>query len=226
MVTKNKSFALTAEVEVPEGRREGVIVAQGGAFGGWSSTPRRQAGLLLQPLRPPAVQGLRRRAARARRPGGAGVRVRRRRAGEGGGASLYVDGEKVGQGRVDATVPMLFSADETTDLGTDSATPVTDDLGPNSRVHRPCALGRDRPRRRRGGRRPPDPLRGALPDRAPMAAQCGTRARSPRARPGPQQCSRSSRRCAGGLHPGAGDGRTRFTSERTDLGTPQAFSSS
>jgi arylsulfatase len=26
---------------------------------------------------------------------------------------------------------MLFSADETTDLGTDSATPVTDDLGPD-----------------------------------------------------------------------------------------------
>ena len=26
---------------------------------------------------------------------------------------------------------MLFSADETTDLGSDSATPVTDDLGPD-----------------------------------------------------------------------------------------------
>ena len=48
--------------------------------------------------------------------------------GKGGSASLYVDGSKVGEGRVDATVPMVFSADETTDLGTDTATPVTDDL--------------------------------------------------------------------------------------------------
>ena len=37
---------------------------------------------------------------------------------------------KVGEGRVDATVPMVFSADETTDLGSDTATPVSDDYGP------------------------------------------------------------------------------------------------
>jgi arylsulfatase len=36
----------------------------------------------------------------------------------------------VGEGRVEATVPMLFSADETTDVGSDSATPVSDDYGP------------------------------------------------------------------------------------------------
>ena len=33
---KNKSHAVTAEVVVPEGGANGVIVAQGGAFGGWS----------------------------------------------------------------------------------------------------------------------------------------------------------------------------------------------
>jgi hypothetical protein len=43
---------------------------------------------------------------------------------------LYVDGDKVAEGRVEGTVPMVFSADETTDVGSDSATPVTDDLGP------------------------------------------------------------------------------------------------
>jgi arylsulfatase len=48
--------------------------------------------------------------------------------GKGGNVSLSLDGEKVGEGRVDATVPMLFSADETSDLGSDSGTPVTDDL--------------------------------------------------------------------------------------------------
>ena len=44
----------------------------------------RQAGLLLQPLRPPAVQGLRRRGdPRRRAPGADGVRLRRRRARQG-----------------------------------------------------------------------------------------------------------------------------------------------
>ena len=37
--------------------------------------------------------------------------------GKGGDVKLYVDGEQVGEGRVDGTVPMLFSADETTDVG-------------------------------------------------------------------------------------------------------------
>jgi arylsulfatase len=44
--------------------------------------------------------------------------------------TLFLDGEKVGEGRVDATQPMLFSPDETTDVGEDSATPVSDDYGP------------------------------------------------------------------------------------------------
>ena len=33
---KNKSFSVTAEVDVPEGGAEGVIIAQGGRFGGWA----------------------------------------------------------------------------------------------------------------------------------------------------------------------------------------------
>ena len=36
---------------------------------------------------------------------------------KGGGAALYVDGAKVGEGRVEATTPMIFSADETADIG-------------------------------------------------------------------------------------------------------------
>ena len=50
--------------------------------------------------------------------------------GKGGDVTLFVDGEQVGEGRVEATVPMLFSADETTDVGSDTATPVSDDYGP------------------------------------------------------------------------------------------------
>ena len=47
-----------------------------------------------------------------------------------GSVSLYVDGAKAGEGRVDGTEPMIFSADETTDVGTDGGTPVSDDYGP------------------------------------------------------------------------------------------------
>ena len=50
--------------------------------------------------------------------------------GKGADVTLYVDGDKAGEGRLDATVPLIFSGDETTDLGTDGATPVSDDYGP------------------------------------------------------------------------------------------------
>jgi arylsulfatase len=43
--------------------------------------------------------------------------------------TLFVDGGKVGEGRVEHTVPMAFSGDETLDLARDSATPVSDDHG-------------------------------------------------------------------------------------------------
>ena len=38
VVLKNKSHAITAEIDVPDGGAEGVIVAQGGAFGGYACT--------------------------------------------------------------------------------------------------------------------------------------------------------------------------------------------
>jgi hypothetical protein len=46
---------------------------------------------------------------------------------KGGTVTLYVDGKKDGQGRVDHTEPMVFSADETCDVGDDFGSPVTDD---------------------------------------------------------------------------------------------------
>jgi hypothetical protein len=49
--------------------------------------------------------------------------------GKGGDVTLYVDGDTAGQGRVEHTQPVVFSADETTGLGRDSATPVSDDHG-------------------------------------------------------------------------------------------------
>ena len=42
-------------------------------------------------------------------------------------ATLYVDGKKVAEGRIDKTEPLLFSADETADVGKDDATLVVPD---------------------------------------------------------------------------------------------------
>ena len=50
--------------------------------------------------------------------------------------TLYVDGDKVGEGRVEATVPMIYSGDETCDLGCDVGTPVSEDYtGATSRFN-------------------------------------------------------------------------------------------
>jgi arylsulfatase A-like enzyme len=132
VVTKNKSFALTAEIEIPDGGAEGVIIAQGGAFGGFSLYAKDGKPAFCYNL-----FGLQRFKVYGEEPLGPGEhQVRMEFAYDGGGlgkggtVTLYVDGTKVGEGRVDATVPMLFSADETTDLGSDSATPVSDDHGP------------------------------------------------------------------------------------------------
>ncbi len=132
VVTKNKSFALTAEVAVPEGGAEGVIISQGGAFGGFSLYAKDGKPAFCYNLF--GLQLFKVYGEEPLAPGGHQVRLEFAYdgggLGKGGTATLYVDGSKVGEGRVDATVPLLFSADETTDLGSDSATPVSDDHGP------------------------------------------------------------------------------------------------
>jgi arylsulfatase A-like enzyme len=132
VVTKNKSFALTAQIEVPDGGVNGVIIAQGGAFGGFSLYAKEGKPAFCYNL-----FGLQRFTVEGGAPIPAGDHQVRMEftydgggVGKGGDVSLFVDGDQVGNGRVDATVPMLFSADETTDIGSDSATPVSDDYGP------------------------------------------------------------------------------------------------
>jgi hypothetical protein len=131
---KNRSHAVTAQVLVPEAGADGVIVSQGGAFGGWSlyATDGRPAYCYN-------LFGLQRFKVYGDQPIPAGEhQVRAEFAYDGGGlgkggtVTLYVDGAKAGEGRVEATVPMAFSADETTDVGSDSATPVSDDYGPKT----------------------------------------------------------------------------------------------
>ena len=152
VVTKNKSFALTAEIEVPEGGAEGVIIAQGGAFGGFSLYAKDGKPAFcynLFGLQLFKVYGRTRLRPASTRCVWSSPTTEAD-LGKGGTSTLYVDGAKVGEGRVDATVPMIFSGDETTDLGSDSATPVSDDHRPErDRVHGSGEVGRDRPRRRR-----------------------------------------------------------------------------
>jgi hypothetical protein len=126
---KNKSHAVTAQIVVPEGGAQGVIVAQGGAFAGWS--------LYLHDGKPRYchnLAGLQRFHVGAEAAVPAGEhQVRMEFTYDGGGlakggvTALYVDGEKVGEGRIGATVPMIYSGDETCDVGYDSGTPVSDD---------------------------------------------------------------------------------------------------
>jgi arylsulfatase len=131
---KNRSHAVTAQVTVPEGDGHGVIISQGGAFAGWAlylSNGRPKYCYNLFGLRRFYVEGT-----AAVGPGRHQVRMEFTYDGgglaKGGTASLYVDGERAGEGRVDATVPMAFSADETCDLGSDTASPVSEDYTPET----------------------------------------------------------------------------------------------
>jgi arylsulfatase len=129
LVMKNKSFSITAELEVPSKGAEGVIIHQGGAFGGMSLYAKNGKAKFAYNF-----FGLQTFTIEASQPIPAGKhQVRMEFAYDGGGlakggnVSLYYDGKKVGEGRVERTVPMAFSADETTDLGRDTATPVSSD---------------------------------------------------------------------------------------------------
>ncbi len=126
---KNKSFSVTAEVEVNGRPANGVIIAQGGRFGGWSVYAKdgclKFAYNLLGIHEFPTV---------STEPIPAGKhQVRMEFAydggglGKGGNVTLFCDGKEVGNGRVQATQALVFSADETTDIGYESGTPVSTD---------------------------------------------------------------------------------------------------
>ena len=131
---KNKSHAVTAQFDVPDAGPAGVLVAQGGAFGGWA--------LYVHQGRPAycynlfGLQRFKIYGDKEIPPGEHQVRMEFSYDGgglaKGGTVTLYIDGSQVGQGRVEATQPMAFSGDETTDVGTDGATPVSDDYGPKN----------------------------------------------------------------------------------------------
>jgi arylsulfatase A-like enzyme len=132
VVTKNKSYAVTVEIDVPKSGARGVIVALGGSVGGWSLYALN--GKLKHCYN---FFGIHRYFAEGTTPIPAGkhqVRMEFKYDGgglaKGGTVSLFVDGKKDGEGRVDMTVPMLFSADETCDVGKETGSTVSPDYGP------------------------------------------------------------------------------------------------
>jgi len=124
---KNKSFSITADVVLPKGNEQGVLVTQGGLSGGYA--------LMFESGRPGFYYNLANVAhysivsKHALKPGkhtvvfdfkynGGGI-------GKGGTGTLSVDGKQVAQGRIDRTTPFRFSLDETFDVGEDTGTPVS-----------------------------------------------------------------------------------------------------
>ena len=126
---KNKSFRITADVVLQKSDEQGVLVTHGGLFAGYA--------LLLKSGRPAFhynylnIAHFDIAARDALPPGkhtivfdfrydGGGI-------GRGGTGTISVDGKQVAQGRIDRTVPLRFSFDETFDIGEDTGTPVSED---------------------------------------------------------------------------------------------------
>ena len=129
---KNKSFSATARLTVPDDGARGVIIAQGGAYGGW--TFYVHDGRLAFCYNTLAIMTS---VIHAEAPLGTGTReVHTHFAYDGGGVGkggtvTLFDGEaQVGEGRVERTIPFTFSLDETVDIGMDVASPVSPDYGP------------------------------------------------------------------------------------------------
>ena len=128
---KNKSFSITAELNIPEEGANGVILTQGGRFGGWS--------LYLKDGKPEFTYnflGLERYVVSSSEKLSNGpVNVKFDFVYDGGGfgkggtGTIYVDGKAVAEARVEQTQPNIFSADETADVGLDNQTPVALGIG-------------------------------------------------------------------------------------------------
>jgi arylsulfatase len=124
----NKSYTITADVEVPAGGAEGMINTLGGRFGGY--------GLYLLKGKPVFVynfldlERFRWEGATALGPGKHVIvfdfRYEGPGFGKGGAGVLSVDGQEVASKKIPHTIPFLMTIDETFDVGMDMRTPVDD----------------------------------------------------------------------------------------------------
>ncbi len=124
---KNASYLISAQIVVPEEGASGVIACQGGNMSGWA--------LYLDPSGKVTYhyncfgQYLTTLSTNEKLEGGQHQVLLKYDHdggfGAGGEAYLFIDGEKVDQGRIDRTVPLVFSmSGETFDVGIDTGAPV------------------------------------------------------------------------------------------------------
>jgi arylsulfatase len=127
--TKNRSHTITAEVEIPQGGANGVIIAQAGRFGGWSlylkdgkpTYTYNYLGLSEYKVAGPAALPAGKATIRYEFVyDGGGM-------GKGGVGTLFVNGKSVATSRIEHTQCCAFSADEGADVGEDMETNVTND---------------------------------------------------------------------------------------------------
>ena len=124
----NRSFTITAEVDVPEGGGDGMIVTAGGRFGGFGLYLLKGRPVftynLLQLLQPrwageqPLTAG-KHTIVFDFTYDGPGIA-------KGGTGVLKVDGQEVAKLTIPKTIPFLMPADETFDIGVDTRTGVND----------------------------------------------------------------------------------------------------
>lgn len=126
---KGVSHTVEAEVEIPNSAN-GVILAQGGYFGGWSVYMK--AGKLFHDYNFFGVEWTKVGSATAVPAGKHILKYEfiadaEGKPATGGKSILYVDGKKVGESHIAKTVPFIFSGDEGADVGEDAETCVSKD---------------------------------------------------------------------------------------------------
>lgn len=125
---KNRSYAITADIDVPD-KANGVIIAQAGRFGGW--TLFAKSGRVHYEYN---FFGLERTKMVSPTPLKKGKHTVRfefiadsRRPGTGGKGSLSINQAPVAHAAISRTQPFMYSADEGIDVGVDGETAVSDD---------------------------------------------------------------------------------------------------
>ncbi len=126
--TKNTSYTIEAEVETGDTAANGVILAQGGRFGGYSLYVKN--GVPIFAYNYLGIDKTKVTGSASLPKGNSTVKMNfSYEGGRGGGGTvtLSVDGKSVGSGKVAKTEPNVYSADETAGVGVDHETPVSDD---------------------------------------------------------------------------------------------------
>ncbi|WP_231639095.1 arylsulfatase [Sphingomonas profundi] len=127
--TIGRSYRIDADVVVPQGGAEGVLITQGGHFGGWGFyVDKGQLVFHYNALGPRQYQV----RSVGRVPAGthtlsADFRRDTPTARSGGTLTLAIDGKPVGSGRIDATLGGWISHNDGLDVGEDTLTPISDD---------------------------------------------------------------------------------------------------